>query len=218
MKRFFLSLMLASAFAGMNAATLDDSVEDSGAKGVNISVIPFGKHGLYVSNKEHENDYVMKSVYTVEVSKEIGFGSMSSFFFLDYSHGELDYDNCDFNLPSGRLIPDFIDETYYGLHMGFLVGNIINKKGRVKFPFYLGPTLGYENCGPIHNLTLNMQAMLRMKVYLTRKFGLFVGARGSYGLGSKSAGEYGISAGKGEGLTLSAIHLGLEAGITFAIN
>lgn len=210
---FFLGLSFVNAFANPQG-TQENEGDDSEARGFNISVSP-GTASLFVYNEDKTNEYPIKSLISAEISKEIALGSLSTILLLNYSHGELD--ECDLELPSGKLTPDMSETNpYYSIQFAYLGGNVLNKYGRIKFPFYIGPTFSYEHCGPIHNLTFDLQAVFRMKCYVTRKWALFIGARGRYGWGSKSAKNYGLDEKKALGM--SVIQAGLEAGLSISIN
>jgi len=211
---FFLGLTFVNAYANPQGSQENEG-DDSEARGFNISVSPIGSASLFVSNDDHINEYPIKSLFSAEISKEIALGNLSTILLLNYSHGELD--ECDIELPSEKLIPDMSETNpYYSIQFAYLGGNVLNKYGRIKFPFYIGPTFSYENCGPIHNLTFDLQAVARMKCYVTRKWALFIGARGRYGWGSKSSKKYGQDDKKALGM--SVMQFGLEAGLSISLN
>ena len=214
MKHFIIFLILGLSFVSTYAQ--ENKGDDEDARGFNISISPgTGTASLYVSSEDKTNEYPIKSLFSAELSKEIAFGNMSTIVLLNYSRGELD--NCDLEIQSAKLIPNMSETNpYYSIQLAFLGGIVLNKNGRIKFPLYVGPTFSYENCGPIHNLTLNMQAIGRIKCYVTRKLGIFIGARGRCGIGSKSGKRYGT--GDKDALGLTVIQYGLEAGLSFSIN
>ena len=110
-------------------------------------------------------------------------------------------------------------DSYNSISLGAIFGQTLNPYGRIKFPLFVGPSLSYENFGPIHNLTLSMQGRARIKYFITRKFGVFVGLTGRYGWGSKKAHKYGVKAeSTSESLGLNAWQFGLETGLSLSLN
>lgn len=136
----------------------------------------------------------------------------------ELNFGKAKYDHQDFD----KGIPNFFDPTpedltYFSWN-GYLGYHVT--KSRFGISGLVGPGLSYMHSGPFHNLFLSPAAKVRFKVYLTNKFGIFVGGGGRYDLGFKdlfsSYGGEEDSNSSGGPYTISNPIWNLEVGLVIA--
>lgn len=99
---------------------------------------------------------------------------------------------------------------------GFMewVGFTINSKRRFQIPLMGGFGASYLTGAPYHNIFFDYGAKVRLKIYITNKFGIFAGGFYEGGVGSSSRG---IPSGSDGKYNLRKTNFGGEAGITITL-
>lgn len=111
-------------------------------------------------------------------------------------------------LPYTATSLDDINEFGFMQWLGFT----INSKHRLQVPIMGGIGLSYLNGSPFHNIFFDYGGKVRVKYFITPKFGVFVGGFYEGGTGSSSRNIPEDEDGK---YNLKKTNLGMEAGVTF---
>lgn len=113
------------------------------------------------------------------------------------------------NFPYEGLVED-INELGFMEWLGFT----INSKHRFQIPVMGGFGVSYVKGAPYHNLFFDYGAKIRLKFYITLKFGIFAGGFYEGGLGSSSRGIPSDDVGK---FNLRKTNFGGEIGLTITL-
>ena len=90
----------------------------------------------------------------------------------------------------------------------------INSKHRFQIPIMGGIGVSYVKGAPFHNIFFDYGAKVRMKFYITPKFGIFVGGFYEGGVGSS---KRNIPKDSDGGYKLKKTNLGMEVGVTVTL-
>lgn len=115
-----------------------------------------------------------------------------------------------YELPYTTATLDDINEFGFMEWLGFT----INSKHRFQIPIMGGIGVSYVKGAPFHNIFFDYGAKVRMKFYITPKFGIFVGGFYEGGIGSS---KRNIPSDEDDKYNLKKTNLGMEAGVTFTL-
>ena len=147
---------------------------------------PVGSISEKISMDKEKYKYNYKSYWNANISYEKLFKGSSTMTEVVYSKAK--FDNHELTGESQWFNPRQ-EEDLYSISLTQYYGTTINPNKRVQFPIYIGIGADYINGGPLHNLTICGAAKARIKFYITNNVGIYVGATGRLGWGSKSASE-----------------------------
>lgn len=180
-------------------------------------IIGFGPTGSIsekISMDDEKYKYNYKSYWNANVSYEKLFKGSSTMTEVVYSNAK--FDNYDLTGESQWFDPKQ-EEDLFSVSLTQYYGTTINPNKRVQFPVYIGIGADYINGGPFHNLIISGAAKARMKFYITNNVGIYVGATGRLGWGSKSASESKSSSSSKDSYSISSTVWYADAGIIFHI-
>ena len=181
----------------------------AGTTSINIGVAPVGYIHENINYKDEKYKYDYKSYVNASFGIEKQFKGATSLTEFKYAKAEFDkYDLTGtsqwFNPRQREDISSFSFTQY--------AGKTINPNKRIQFPLYIGVGLEYLNGGPFHNLIIDGAAKARVKFYFSNHFGIYAGATGRIGWGSKKASE--SSSSNSDAYSIINTQWSADAGIT----
>ena len=84
-----------------------------------------------------------------------------------------------------HLVPYTLEDIYSASISWYYGYTLLGKRSRIQLPIYLGIGGSYTNGDIIHNITFDVAAKARLKLFITPNVGLFAGANWRGGLGTK---------------------------------
>lgn len=183
-------------------------------RSITVGFAPLGYTHVNISLKDEKYKYDYKSYMNFNVGYERQFKGIVSLTEISYAQAKFDkYDLTGtsqwFDPTQQEDIKDFAVTTY--------VGKTINPNKRIQFPIYIGVGGEYLSGGPLHNLAIDLAAKARVKFYISDNFGIYVGAMGRFGYGSKSASEKSSSSSSKQYYSVIPTMWAVDAGITISL-
>lgn len=152
---------------------------------ITLGVSPYGyaKSAAYW-DKDNDFTYFYKPTIGANICIESQRKGLASLTEISYYQGDFDKWEIDGMTMSYDMLQkeDFMQMAltqYWG-------GNLFGKNRRVQMPLYFGLGCGYVQGGPIHNVTGDVAAKLRLKFYISNHFGIYAGGTGRIGIGMKN--------------------------------
>jgi len=180
-----------------------------------VGFAPLGSISESISYKDEKYKYKYKSYWNVNLSYEKLFKGSSTMTELFYSKAK--FNEYDLKGESQWFNPNQAEDIYT-ISFTQYYGTTINKNKRVQFPLYIGFAADYAKGGPLHNLLIGGAAKARVKFYITNSIGIYVGATGRLGWGSKKASDSNSSRSSSKNsYSISSKVWYVDAGITFSI-
>lgn len=177
----------ASAFnlLGTMRALGPGSISSEDSKNLIIGFSPLGYSHYSLSRDDIKYKFDYKSYMNFNLGYESNLEDWGYLLQLDYAKAKFDKLSVG-NEEIAAAHPDDISI------MGFecLFGKTFNSTRAVQFPIHWGPRLDYVKGGSFHHLTINAEIKARVKVYLSDRFGFYVGGTAYTGWGKKGKGEY----------------------------
>lgn len=180
----------------------------SSVKSIAVSFSPFG-----ITNSQISSDFkykfkgIMAESFSFEVQNK-GFTMLTE---LSCAHGK--FDDYEINSTTDIFNPDDNQNLLQASFTQY-VGYTINHNKRLQFPIYLGLGGSYVKGGAIHNFLFDLAAKVRIKFYISNRFGIFAGATGRYGFGERE--EERNDAKKPQSFTIGHFLFTPEAGLIFS--
>ena len=172
---FSLALMLSCVAANAQEKTTS----------ITLGVSPYGyAKSVVYWDKDNDFTYNYKPTIGANICIEKQRKGLSSLTEISYYQGEFDKGEIDGKTMSYNMYQteDFMQMAltqYWG-------GTLAGKNKRVQLPLYIGIGCGYVQGGPVHNVTGDIAAKLRLKFYISNHFGIYAGGTGRVGFGSKT--------------------------------
>jgi len=162
-----------------------------------------------------------KFTYNKEIGVTVGYERVLNGFIImpelrwfRGSQSDQDFESLAYNmpypLPYSTATLDDINEFGFMEWLGFT----INSKHRFQIPIMGGIGVSYVKGAPFHNMFFDYGAKVRMKFYITPKFGIFAGGFYEGGVGSS---KRNIPKDSDGGYKLKKTNLGMEVGITVTL-
>jgi len=167
---------------------------------------------IKLGDEKYKYDY--KSFWNASFGYEKQFKGACSLTEVSYGQGK--FDKYDLTGTSKWFNPAQAEDIY-SVSVTQYVGTTINPNMRVQFPIYIGVGADYINGGPFHNLLIDGALKARMKFYITNNFGIYAGATGRLGWGSKKASEKKSSSDSSKGYNITNSSWSVDCGIVFGI-
>ena len=180
-------------------------------RNLSLGFAPLGYNHVNITLDDEEYKYDYKSYWNANIGYERQFKGVVTLFELGYSKAK--FDKHELKGSSEWFDPaQSADLT----NMSFMAyaGKTLNAQKRIQLPLYFGLGGDYIHGGPMHNLTFDLGLKARLKFYVTDKIGIYGGATGRLGFGSKKASE---SSNSSTYYTISTTTWYVDAGIVFAI-
>lgn len=162
-----------------------------------------------------------KFTYNKEIGVTVGYERVLNGFIImpelrwfRGSQSDQDFESLAYNmpypLPYSTATLDDINEFGFMEWLGFT----INSKHRFQIPIMGGIGVSYVKGAPFHNMFFDYGAKVRMKFYITPKFGIFAGGFYEGGVGSS---KRNIPKDSDGGYKLKKTNLGMEVGVTVTL-
>lgn len=193
------------------AMLLACTVAKAQIRNLSLGYAPLGYNHVNISLDDEEYKYDYKSYWNANLGYERQFKGMVTLFELGYSKAT--FDKYDLDGKSEWFEPAQTADLTTMSFMAF-AGKTINAQKRIQLPLYFGIGGDYIHGGPMHNLTFDFGLKARLKFYITDKIGIFGGATGRLGFGSKKASEDSKSS---RYYTIGTTTWYVDAGLVFAI-
>lgn len=152
----------------------------SSVKSIAVSFSPFGITNSQIGGGDWK--YKFKSIMAESFSFEVQSKGLTSLTELSCAHGK--FDDYEINRTTDIFNP-YDTQNFLQASFTQYVGYTINHNKRLQFPIYLGLGGSYVKGGAIHNFSFDLAAKVRIKFYISNRFGIFAGATGRYGFGSR---------------------------------
>lgn len=185
----------------------------SGVKSFNISVSPYGFTNSKISKGDNKFTYDFKSIIGGSLGYEVQNKGLTYLTELSYSQGK--FDKFELKGTTNRFNPA-IDSDFLQASLTQYIGYTINRNKRLQLPVYIGIGGSYMKGGAMHNFLLDAAAKMRIKFYISNKFGIFVGATGRFGWGSRGSSENETS-NEDKGFDIQHILCTAEAGLAISL-
>ena len=179
-----------------------------------IGYAPLGYTHVNISLDDEKYKYDYKSYWNATIGYEKQFKGAVSL--TEVTYAQASFDKYDLSGTSKWFNPAQ-SEDIYSLSVTTYVGKTINPNKRIQFPLYIGIGGDYLNGGPIHNLAIDLAAKARIKFYITSGFGIYVGATGRYGWGSKRASESKSSGSSSKSYSVVPSQWAVDAGLVIGL-
>ncbi len=162
-----------------------------------------------------------KFTYNKEIGVTVGYERVLNGFIImpelrwfRGSQSDQDFESLAYNmpypLPYSTATLDDINEFGFMEWLGFT----INSKHRFQIPIMGGIGVSYVKGAPFHNMFFDYGAKVRLKFYITPKFGIFAGGFYEGGVGSS---KRNIPKDSDGGYKLKKTNLGMEVGVTVTL-
>lgn len=187
------------------------STSAQGVKSFNISVSPYGFTNTRISKNDNKFTYDFKSIIGGNLGYEVQNNGLTLLTELSYAQGK--FDKYELKGTAERFNPA-LNSDFIQASLTQYIGYTINRNKRLQLPVYLGIGGSYAKGGAMHNTLLDAAAKIRLKFYISNRFGIFAGATGRFGFGSRGASENSTS---NDGFSIGHLLCTADAGLTFSL-
>ena len=187
------------------------STSAQGVKSLTISVSPYGFTNTEISKNDNKFTYDFKSIIGGNLGYEVQNNGLTLLTELSYAQGK--FDKYELKGTAERFNPA-LNSDFIQASLTQYIGYTINRNKRLQLPVYLGIGGSYVKGGAMHNTLVDAAAKIRLKFYISNRFGIFAGATGRFGFGSRGASENSTS---DDGFSIGHLLCTADAGLTFSL-
>ncbi len=173
-----------------------------------IGASPFGQVHINMKKDDEKYKYDYKNYLSGGLQYENSHHGITSLTELNYFRAN--YDKSDLQGISTEHFNPVCTENIFGASLTQYIGVVINPKGSVQLPIYLGLGADYlNNSAFLHHFTGDIAAKARLKIFFD-KIGVYVGGSGRAGFGVKGGSEH-------QGYNITTMLWSVDAGLIIGI-
>ena len=173
-----------------------------------IGASPFGQVHINMKKEDEKYKYDYKNYLSGGLQYENSHSGIASLTEVNYFRAT--YDKSDLQGISTEHFNPVCTENIFGASLTQYIGVVINPKGSVQLPIYLGLGADYlNNSAFLHHFTGDIAAKARLKIFFD-KIGVYVGGSGRAGFGVKGGSEH-------QGYNITTMLWSVDAGLIIGI-